>query len=237
MIQEGGPDACDLAPILSRIYESRFSEADLEQMRRVWRVLVRDFFQARIRQDGTILDIGAGPCLFINEVRTARRIALDANPKVASFAAPGVETVVTSDLTLRQFRPGSIDHVFVSNLFEHLPDFLALLRLLSAIRRILAPSGSLLILQPNFRLAGARYFDFVDHSLILTDNSLREALTSAGFDIPESRVRFLPFTSKSAFPKWPFLVALYLRLPPIQWLVGKQTFFLATPTPTKHAAG
>ncbi len=49
-------------------------------MRGVWRVLVTGFFQARIRPEATVLDVGAGLCLFINEVRAARRIALDANP-------------------------------------------------------------------------------------------------------------------------------------------------------------
>ena len=43
----------------------------------------------------------------------------------------------------------------------------------------------------------------------------------------EERVRFLPFTSKSALPKWPWLVQLYLRLRPAQWLFGKQTFVVA----------
>jgi hypothetical protein len=40
-------------------------------------------------------------------------------------------------------------------------------------------------------------------------------------------VRFLPFTSKSRLPKWGWLVALYLRLRPAQWLFGKQTFVVA----------
>ena len=62
----------DLAPILKRIYESRFSPEDLAEMRGVWKVLVRDFFQPRLRRDASVLDVGAGPCLFINEV-TAKR--------------------------------------------------------------------------------------------------------------------------------------------------------------------
>ena len=217
----------DLATVLDRLYRRRHSEEEIAALEGVWKVLVRDFFQRRIRPESTVVDIGAGACVFINEVRAKRRIALDANPTVVRRAAPGVEAFVTTDLSLRELPDGSVGHVFVSNFLEHLPDYLAVLRLLATIFRKLEPGGSLLILQPNFRLAPTRYFDFVDHTMILTDASLVEALEVAGFTIRELRPRFLPFTSKSALPKWEWLVALYLRLPPVQWLVGKQTFVAA----------
>jgi len=81
-----------------------------------------------------------------------------------------------------------------------------------------------MILQPNFRLAAKRYFDFLDRRVILTDKSLVEALEVVGFEIRELRTRGLPFTSKSALPKWEWAVSLYLRLRPAQWLLGKQTY-------------
>jgi SAM-dependent methyltransferase len=217
----------DLATVLDRLYRRRFSEEEIAALKGVWKVLVRDFFQRRIRPESTVVDLGAGSCLFINEVRAKRRIALDANPGVVGRAAPGVEALVTSDLSLRELPDGSVGHVFVSNFLEHLPDYLAVLRLFATIFRKLEPGGSLLILQPNFRLAPTRYFDFVDHRVILTDASLVEALEVSGFTIRELRPRFLPFTSKSALPKWEWLVSLYLRLPPVQWLVGRQTFVAA----------
>jgi len=196
-------------------------------MRKVWRVLVRDFFQERIRPDATVLDIGAGPCLFINEVRARRRIALDANPDLHEHAEPGVETIVASDLSLDEIPDATVDHVFLSNFLEHLPNYRTILDLLARIHRKLADEGTILILQPNFRLTPSRYFDFIDHSMILTETSLLEALAAAGFEIRELKVRFLPFTSKSRIPQWPWLVALYLRVPPAQWLFGKQTFVVA----------
>ena len=217
----------DLAPILQRIYENRFPPREIEAMRGVWRVLVRDFFQSRVRRDATVLDVGAGACLFINEVDARRRIAIDANPNLVNFAAAGVEAIVTQDLSLTEVSDGSVGHVFLSNVLEHLPSFLGVLGLLGAIHAKLEPGGTLLILQPNFRLLPGRYFDFIDHQVILTDASLREALESVGFEIIEERIRFLPFTSKSALPKWPWLVRLYLKLRPVQWLFGKQTFVVA----------
>jgi SAM-dependent methyltransferase len=217
----------DLAPILQRIYENRFPPHEIEAMRAVWKVLVREFFQSRVRSDATILDVGAGACLFINEVSARRRIAVDANPNLAKFAAAGVEAIVTQDLSLAEVPDTSVGHAFLSNVLEHMPNFLGVLGLLGAIHRKLEPGGTLLVLQPNFRLLPGRYFDFIDHQVILTDASLREALESVGFEITEERVRFLPFTSKSALPKWPWLVQLYLRLRPAQWLFGKQTFVVA----------
>jgi SAM-dependent methyltransferase len=220
-------DAGDLAVILERLYARRFSEKDLQEMRGVWRALVRGFLQRRIRADATVVDVGAGACLFINEVRAARRIALDANPDVVRRAAPGVEARVTTDLSLRELDDASVGHVFLSNFLEHLPDHRAVLGLLATVLRKLEPGGTLLILQPNFRLEPGRYFDFVDHQVILTDASLVEALEVVGYEIREVRARFLPFTSKSVLPKWPWLVSLYLRLPPAQWLLGKQSLLVA----------
>lgn len=162
-------------------------------MRAVWGVLVRDFFQKRIREDSTVLDIGAGPCLFINQIQARRRIALDANSDVRGQAGQGVEALVTEDLSLREIGDETIDYVFLSNFLEHLPDYLAVLDLLTRIHRKLKHGGSLLVLRPNYRLAASRYFDFIDHSMILTEASLLEALTAVGFQIKELKTRFLSF--------------------------------------------
>ena len=213
--------------VLAELYRRRFPPAELEAMRAVWRVLVREFFGPRIPDLGTVVDVGAGPCLFINEVKAARRIAVDANPTLAEAAAPGVEAVVDGDVDLPSIPDGTADTVFMSNFLEHLASPAEVLRVLSAARRILRPGGEILVLQPNFRLCPARYFDFVDHTVVLTDRSLVEGLEATGFTVRELRVRFLPFTSKSRIPKWPWAVSAYLRLRPLQWLFGGQTFVRA----------
>ena len=63
--------------------------------------------------------------------------------------------------------------------------------------------------------------------MIVTDRGLVEGLEATGFDVVELKVRFLPFTSKSAIPRWPWAVKVYLKLPPLQWLLGGQTFVRA----------
>jgi hypothetical protein len=114
--------------------------------------------------------------------------------------------------------------------FEHLQDSAELLDTLRGLHRVLRPDGRLLVLQPNIRLTKAAYWDFIDHSLPLTERSLAEALSLTGFVVETMTVRFLPYTTESRFPISPPLIRLYLRLPPAQWLLGKQTFVVARRT-------
>jgi SAM-dependent methyltransferase len=122
----------------------------------------------------------------------------------------------------------SVDVVFASNFFEHLPDKQEFVATLREIRRILrAGSGRLLILQPNIRLLNGRYWDFLDHHLPLTERTLVEALELVGLSIVETRTRFLPYTTKSRLPQHALLVRAYLLLRPLQWLFGGQTWMVA----------
>jgi SAM-dependent methyltransferase len=161
-------------------------------------------------------------------VSAARRIAFDGNPDVARHAVSGVEVIVSTDLLLPQIADGTLGHVFISNFLEHLPDAATALKLLQAVHRTLRPGGTVLILQPNFRFVGARYFDFIDHQLVLTEKSLAEALDVTGFRISHMVRRFLPYTAKSALPKHPLLVRTYLKLPILWRIFGGQTFVVGT---------
>jgi SAM-dependent methyltransferase len=230
-----GSDA-EMQAILQRLYRRRFSDSERREMASVWQVLVGSFFQKRLDRDGTVVDVGSGSCAFINAVKARRRIAVDANPDVLHHADPGIEVVISSDPVLGEIPAQTADCVFVSNVLEHLPDFVAVLRLLAAVRRILKPRGTVMILQPNFRLVPGEYFSFLDHRVILTDKSLIEAVEVTGFRVLERRVRFLPFTSKSALPKWSWLVRAYLAVPPAQWLFGGQTFVRAESVPYSELA-
>ena len=63
------------------------------------------------------------------------------------------------------------DCVFISIFLEHLDSSTQVMDLLKRVKDLLRPGGKLIILQPNFRLLGAAYFDFIDHKTILTDKS------------------------------------------------------------------
>ena len=75
---------------------------------------------------------------------------------------------------------------------------------------------------PNIRYLAAQYWDFYDHCLPLSHLSLEEGLVQADFEIDQIVPRFLPYTTRSRLPRHGILVALYLRVPLVWRLLGKQ---------------
>jgi SAM-dependent methyltransferase len=116
---------------------------------------------------------------------------------------------------------------FMSNYLEHLPSSDAVIEQLRVVRQLLAPGGRAVVLQPNVRLVGGRYWDFIDHHVPLTERSLVEAGESVGLRTVKVITRFLPFTSKGALPRSQALVRLYLEVPLAWRLLGKQTLYVA----------
>jgi SAM-dependent methyltransferase len=213
---------------LDRLYANRFSRDERAAKARLWGTLCEAYFQALVPRGATVLDVGAGYCDFINQVRAARRIAVDANPDTPRFAAEGVEVYrLPAERLGEAVAPDSVDLAFASNVFEHLRGPDALLEVLAAVRRSLRPGGRLLVMQPNIGVLGPRFWDFFDHTLPLTEKGMVEALRVAGFEVDECRARFLPYTTKSRLPQWPWLVRLYLALRPAQWAFGKQMLIVA----------
>lgn len=182
------------------------------QRSKAWRHIVRYLERYVPQPTGHVLDLAAGYCDFINNVRAAERVAMDANPDFARFADRGVRFEVGTCTDLSRFDDGTFDVVFASNFLEHLgrSDCLLVLR---EVRRVLRPHGRLLLLQPNYRLRPAEYFDDYTHVSVFTDRSLPDLLLSEGYRIVDVRARFLPLTFKSRASMLTFLVPLYLRLP------------------------
>ena len=213
------------------MYRHRFSDEERQAMAKVWRILIDHFFHRWIRPDDTVLDVGAGLCNFINQVNAGRKIAVDIDPSVADRCNSDVLFVECScDALAGADLGGKIDVAFISNLLEHLASGEEVLSLFKALSGHLNSDGRLIILQPNFALVGAEYFDFIDHKTVLTDKSLVEALELSGFEVIYLRKRFLPYTSKSSIPKAPWLVWLYIKFPLAQYIMGKQTLVIAKPT-------
>lgn len=211
----------------TELYDQRFNPAERAAKARLWAVLCGDFLQQYVAPGDAVLDLGAGFCEFINHIACAQKFAVDADAQVRQCAAPGVEVHVGPVHELGWLGDGAVNVVFASNLFEHLPSKDVLLATLREVHRILRPGGRLLVLMPNIRFAYRQYWDFLDHHLPLSDRSMVEALELTGFSPREVRPRFLPYTTKSAAPQWPWLVRLYLRCPPLHWLFGQQMFIAA----------
>jgi SAM-dependent methyltransferase len=213
---------------LDSLYTTRFPEADRAAKDAVWQVLCPRFFQKYVNPNDVVLDLGTGLGEFLRHIKCGRRIAVDIEPLSGRALPMGTEEIFTPSTRLSEHvAAGSVDVVFCSNFFEHLPDTATWLATLKEIRTVLRPGGCLLALQPNIKFVGGAYWDFVDHHLPITDRSLAEACESLGYEVVEVIPRFLPYTTRSSLPQSPWLVRLYLACRPAWWLLGKQTWFVA----------
>lgn len=195
---------------------------------KVWRALWRYWFSKRITPADTVLDLGSGYGDFINAVRARRRIATDLWPGLAEHAEAGVEVIIGPVEEIAGIAPGTVDFAFASNLFEHIrQDQFA--NVLSRLRELVSPRGTLTILQPNYRYAYREYFDDYTHVSVYSDVSLADFLAAHGWEVLEVHPRFLPLTIKSRLPTSEFLIGAYLMSPfkPM----GKQMLLVARPRP------
>jgi SAM-dependent methyltransferase len=194
----------------------------------IWQVLTKHFFARHFPADARVLDLGAGYCEFINQVAAREKVAIDQNPRMSEFAGPGVRCVISDiESALKTLGDGSLDRIMASNIFEHLPDRDYLFRCLAEALRVLSPGGKIIVMQPNIAAVRERFYDFCDHLLPLTEKGMAEALRTSGFQIETMVARFLPYTTKSRYPKWKFLVRLYLRVPLAHRFMGGQMLIIA----------
>ncbi|WP_165219504.1 class I SAM-dependent methyltransferase [Aquisphaera insulae] len=215
-----------LENLVDAIYRNRFGKQDLARRSAVWKVLCEDWFEAYIPRDGRVLEVAAGYCEFINNVRAAEKVAVDLNPETRHHAAPGVAVHRIAAESLNEVVPAShFDAAFMSNFLEHCRTREQVLAVFSAVRRSLRPGGRILILGPNIAACAAEYFDYFDHHLALTDRAVAEALELSGFHVEVQRPRTLPFSFRSKLPSAPWLVRLYLKFP-IAWRFFGAQFFL-----------
>jgi len=219
--------ATDSTPAeLQTIYRARFKgRAGYRQA--VWRVLISDFFATYTRHAQAVLDLGSGYGEFINQVSAPVRYAMDLNPDAARSLDPQVRLLAQDCSSRWALADEVLDLVFTSNFFEHLPDKASLARTLAEIRRCLRPRGRLVALGPNIKFLPGQYWDFWDHYVPLTERSLAEGLAAAGFSVERVVGRFLPYTMSSGPPYPLVLLRLYLRLPLLWRLFGRQFVVVA----------
>lgn len=195
---------------------TRFEFDPRRQM--VWNEVI-GYLEELLGKPSSILDMGAGYCAAVNASSAKRKYACDIRPEFASHATPGVKTRVCSCENLSWLPEGeSLDWVIASNLFEHLTRQ-TVVRCLSAVRERLHRLGSLIVIQPNFRLCYRSYFDDYTHlpESIFTEISMADYLRTQGFEPTIVRRGFLPFSMKGKLPIHRLLVAAYLRSPFKPW--------------------
>ena len=74
---------------LETFYRQRFAGSQ-EYRKRVWQVLIRDFFGEFVQPEDSVLDLGCGYGEFINQVGCAARYGMDLNPDSGRMLASGV---------------------------------------------------------------------------------------------------------------------------------------------------
>ncbi len=211
---------------LKRIYAQRFA-SQMDYRNRVWRILVDDFFSNYIPSNAAVLDLGCGYGEFINNVKAASKFGMDLNPDTPSRLTPDVKFLY-QDCSQRWDVPDrSLDVVFTSNFFEHLPDKTSLGKTLDETRRCLKPGGCLIAMGPNIKYLADAYWDFWDHHVALSDVSIKEALDTRGFTTETCIGRFLPYTMSRKRPIPDLFIKTYLKLPPVWRFFGKQFLVVA----------
>src|SRR5579864_3987643 len=206
---------------LDQIYSRRF-DAHVAYRREVWKVLTSKFFSRYVEPHFAVLDLGCGYGEFINNIQCTKKYAMDLNARALQFLSSDV-CFLQQDCAEPWNLPGeSLDLVFTSNFFEHLPSRASLAETLKQAKHCLRPGGRIIAMGPNIRHVGGAYWDFSDHHIALTDRSLKEALEIQGFEAERSIDRFLPYTmvNRRRYPQ--VFVALYINFPLAWKIMGKQ---------------
>jgi hypothetical protein len=208
-----------------RLYEYRFR--DVSQARRddVWGSLA-PMLHGMLGRPERVLDPAAGRCEFISAVSASERWAVDAVSYEESVADTGLNFIL-SDVMAADLPREYFGGVFVSNFLEHLESNEAVAAFLERMFECTMPGGRIAVMGPNFRYCAREYFDFADHTVILTERSVAEHLYAAGFDVVAVHARFLPYTFTGRLPSHPALVRAYLALPLAWRLLGKQFLVVA----------
>ncbi len=210
---------------LQQLYRTRFA-GKAEYRQKVWNVLC-SFFAQWITPDAAVLDLGSGFGEFINTIHCRQKYAMDLNPDAAQLVNPDVVMLQQDCSQPWQVSANSLDAVFTSNFFEHLPTKAALERTLQEAYKALRPGKCLIAMGPNIKFVPGQYWDFHDHYLPLTERAMVEVLKKCDFEIKACWDRFLPYTMSNnrQYPIW--TLRAYLAMPAAWKIFGKQFLVVA----------
>jgi len=211
---------------LTQIYEKRFSGHE-NYRKRVWKILIHDFFSKWIKNTDHVLDLGCGYGEFINHITCEVHHAMDLNPKTRSLMDKEIIFHEQDCSKPWKIESNSLDLVFTSNFFEHLPNKESLDRTMGEVKKALKTGGRLIAMGPNISVLKGQYWDFWDHHVALSDQSLCELLQIHDFTIEQSESKFLPYNMVRGKERPLFMVSLYLRFPILWKLFGKQFLIIA----------
>ncbi len=208
-----------------RIYEYRFKGVDREKKLSTWKIIA-EFIYGKLGNPVSVIDPAAGDCEFINQVPAQERWAVDMGEHTKKMAEPNVKVVIGNNLEV-DLPKNYFDGVYVSNFLEHLYSQDDVAKFLERMFAIIKPGGRIAIMGPNFKYCSQNYFDFADHTVILTELGVAEHLYGAGFEVKEIHPKFLPLSFRGRIPVTDFLVKMYFKLPFAWNIMGKQFLLIA----------
>ena len=211
---------------LDRIYEYRFKDVDMPKRLMVWEEL-SSWLHGKMGAPKTMLDPAAGMCEFINQVPAEEKWGVDMNDAFIRKHARDDVKVVIGDNRSVELPEGYFEGIFVSNFLEHLHSQEEVADFLERMCRLLKPGGRIAVMGPNFKYVYKEYFDFADHTVILSELGLAEHLYGAGLEPRVIHPRFLPLSFRGGLPINRFLVRMYMRMPFAWRFFGKQFLIVA----------
>lgn len=181
----------------------------------VWREICRWLNRRWIPASARILELGCGYGDFIGHISGTDKLAIEKDRNFSAYLNKLLDVKVLWDdalAALSRLPASSRDVVFASNFFEHF-SLADVQRQLAEILRVLTPRGRLIVVQPNFKLCAADYFDDWTHCTVFSHVSFCDLLAVSGFEVARIEAKFLPFSLKSKWPVLPLLVRCYLSSP------------------------
>ena len=191
---------------LAQLYDIRFNAEERAAKDKIWRALCEGYFQRFIAPGDALLEMACGYGEFSRHIVAGRKVAVDLNPDSRRHLPGDVEFYLSSAESMPMVASSSIDVAFASNFFEHLPSKSAMDAVLQEVHRVLKPGGRFVMMQPNIKYCSKSYWDFYDHHLPLSHLSAAEGLEKNDFQLDVVVPRFVPFSTKSAYPKYPWLI-------------------------------
>ncbi|SHI71801.1 Methyltransferase domain-containing protein [Hymenobacter daecheongensis DSM 21074] len=213
----------------NRIYQYRFQNTNAAKKQVVWTELATWLYNGYLNRPQSVLDPAGGLCEFINAIPAAEKWTIDLEADfIRKHAAPNVNIQVGNNLEV-DIPQNHFDAVFISNFLEHLNTQVQVAALLGRMYASMKKGGRIVVMGPNFRHTYKEYFDFADHTVILTEMGVAEHLYGAGFKIIKIIDKFLPLSFRSGgyLPVTSLTVKTYLNISLAWRIMGKQFLVVA----------
>ncbi|NQW58176.1 MAG: class I SAM-dependent methyltransferase [Polynucleobacter sp.] len=178
---------------LQQEYQKRFQGTEAYRDS-VWKVLCEKFFSKYISKNDVLLDLGAGWGEFSRNINAKKKYAMDLNPDCGERVNGHSIFLMQDCSTTWPLDDHSLDVVFTSNFLEHLPNKNLVDKAIKEAFRCLKTGGKIVCLGPNIKFINGAYWDYWDHYIPLTEESMAETLSLGGFNIQSKIDRFLPYT-------------------------------------------